>query len=63
LGKPLSWTYNYNGIHHFNDRMNAIWEERFAQDGYLFGTEPVPFLLKHEVTLAIENRTFLRSIT
>ena len=20
--------------------MNAIWEERFAQDGYLFGTEP-----------------------
>lgn len=25
-----------------------MWEERFAKDGYLFGTEPVPFLLKHE---------------
>lgn len=25
-----------------------MWEERFAQDGYLFGTEPVPFLLKHD---------------
>lgn len=25
-----------------------MWEERFAQDGYLFGIEPVPFLLKHE---------------
>jgi len=24
-----------------------MWEDRFAQDGYLFGTEPVPFLLKH----------------
>ena len=24
-----------------------MWEERFAQEGYLFGTEPVPFLLKH----------------
>lgn len=24
-----------------------MWEERFAKDGYLFGTEPVPFLLKH----------------
>ena len=24
-----------------------MWEERFAQDGYLFGTEPVPFLSKH----------------
>ncbi|MGB7318585.1 MAG: class I SAM-dependent methyltransferase [Planktotalea sp.] len=22
-------------------------EERFAKDGYLFGTDPVPFLLKH----------------
>jgi len=25
-----------------------MWEERFAQDGYLFGTEPVPFLRKHK---------------
>lgn len=25
-----------------------MWEERFAQDGYVFGIEPVPFLLKHE---------------
>lgn len=25
-----------------------MWEEHFAQDGYLFGTEPVPFLLKHD---------------
>ena len=25
-----------------------MWEERFAQDGYLFGTEPVPFPLKHD---------------
>lgn len=25
-----------------------MWEERFAQDGYLFGTEPVPFLQKHD---------------
>ncbi len=25
-----------------------MWEERFAQDGYLFGTDPVPFLLKHD---------------
>ncbi len=25
-----------------------MWEERFAQPGYLFGTEPVPFLLKHK---------------
>ncbi len=25
-----------------------MWEERFAKDGYLFGTEPVPFLLKHD---------------
>lgn len=24
-----------------------MWEERFAQDGYLFGKEPVPFLIKH----------------
>jgi len=32
----------------FNDRMDAMWEERFAQEGYLFGTEPVPFLLKHD---------------
>lgn len=24
-----------------------MWEERFAQEGYLFGTEPVPFLTKH----------------
>ncbi|MEN8894045.1 class I SAM-dependent methyltransferase [Planktotalea arctica] len=24
-----------------------MWEKRFAQEGYLFGTEPVPFLLKH----------------
>lgn len=24
-----------------------MWEERFAQDGYLFGTKPVPFLKKH----------------
>jgi hypothetical protein len=32
----------------FNDRIDAMWEERFAQDGYLFGTEPVPFLLKHD---------------
>jgi len=24
-----------------------MWEDRFAQEGYLFGTEPVPFLLKH----------------
>lgn len=24
-----------------------MWEERFAQPGYLFGTEPVPFLRKH----------------
>ena len=32
----------------FNDRMDEMWEERFAQEGYLFGTEPVPFLLKHD---------------
>jgi SAM-dependent methyltransferase len=32
----------------FNDRINAMWEERFAREGYLFGTEPVPFLLKHD---------------
>jgi SAM-dependent methyltransferase len=25
-----------------------MWEKRFAQEGYLFGTEPVPFLLKHD---------------
>ena len=25
-----------------------MWEERFAKEGYLFGTEPVPFLLKHD---------------
>lgn len=25
-----------------------MWEERFSKDGYLFGTEPVPFLLKHD---------------
>lgn len=25
-----------------------MWEEQFAQEGYLFGTEPVPFLLKHD---------------
>ena len=25
-----------------------MWEERFAQEGYLFGTEPVPFLLKYD---------------
>ncbi|MBT2130011.1 class I SAM-dependent methyltransferase [Aliiroseovarius lamellibrachiae] len=25
-----------------------MWEERFAKKGYLFGTEPVPFLLKHD---------------
>lgn len=25
-----------------------MWEERFAQDEYVFGTEPVPFLLKHD---------------
>ena len=25
-----------------------MWEERFAKHGYLFGTEPVPFLLKHD---------------
>jgi len=25
-----------------------MWEDRFAQREYLFGTEPVPFLLKHE---------------
>lgn len=25
-----------------------MWEERFAQEGYLFGTDPVPFLLKHD---------------
>ncbi len=25
-----------------------MWEDRFAQEGYLFGTEPVPFLLKHD---------------
>jgi len=24
-----------------------MWEDRFAQPGYLFGTQPVPFLLKH----------------
>lgn len=24
-----------------------MWEDRFAQEGYLFGTDPVPFLLKH----------------
>ena len=24
-----------------------MWEERFAQEGYLFGTEPVPFLSKY----------------
>jgi len=26
-----------------------MWEERFAKDGYLFGTDPVPLLLKHNV--------------
>lgn len=26
-----------------------MWENRFAKDGYLFGTDPVPFLLKHDV--------------
>jgi cyclopropane fatty-acyl-phospholipid synthase-like methyltransferase len=25
-----------------------MWEDRFAQEGYLFGTDPVPFLLKHD---------------
>ena len=25
-----------------------MWEDRFAQEGYVFGTEPVPFLLKHD---------------
>ena len=25
-----------------------MWEKRFAQEGYLFGTKPVPFLLKHD---------------
>lgn len=25
-----------------------MWEDRFAKEGYLFGTEPVPFLLKHD---------------
>ena len=25
-----------------------MWEDRFAQKGYLFGIEPVPFLLKHD---------------
>ena len=24
-----------------------MWEDRFAQEGYLFGKSPVPFLLKH----------------
>lgn len=24
-----------------------MWEERFAREGYLFGTEPVPFINKH----------------
>ena len=24
-----------------------MWEERFAKEEYLFGTEPVPFLIKH----------------
>ena len=32
----------------FRDRVNEMWEERFAQDEYLFGTAPVPFLLKHD---------------
>ncbi len=30
-----------------------MWEERFAQDGYLFGTEPVPFLLKHDALFEV----------
>lgn len=25
-----------------------MWEDRYAQDDYLFGTDPVPFLLKHD---------------
>jgi cyclopropane fatty-acyl-phospholipid synthase-like methyltransferase len=25
-----------------------MWEERFAKEEYLFGTEPVPFLTKHD---------------
>ena len=28
-----------------------MWEERFAQEDYLFGTESVPFLLKHDTHL------------
>jgi len=32
-----------------------MWEERFAQEGYLFGTEPVPFLLKHDAFFQAEQ--------
>lgn len=32
-----------------------MWEERFAKDGYLFGTEPVPFLLKHDALFQKEQ--------
>jgi hypothetical protein len=33
------------GLH---NKGHDMWEDRFAQEGYLFGTEPVPFLLKHD---------------
>lgn len=33
------------GLH---SKGHVMWEQRFAQEGYLFGTEPVPFLLKHD---------------
>jgi hypothetical protein len=32
----------------FHNKEHDMWEDRFAQEGYLFGTEPVPFLLKHD---------------
>ncbi|MDA3859480.1 MAG: class I SAM-dependent methyltransferase [Roseovarius sp.] len=35
-----------------------MWEARFAQEGYLFGTDPVPFLLKHE-TLFLKGQSVL----
>lgn len=30
-----------------------MWEERFAQEGYLFGKEPVPFLIKHDALFQV----------
>lgn len=33
-----------------------MWEERFSKPGYLFGTEPVPFLLKHQGRFAPGQR-------